>query len=130
MTLSDWADVVQVAKTATALYARIVTPMLLSLSVPVVAGPATTCPWVLWVEAPMGSDQWSVASAPRTRFTARDDCQRLADDLNVFEGTMHLAEGASGVAHDAYSCQPCTVDPRPEGALVHEGAGLRVPESR
>jgi hypothetical protein len=23
------------------------------------------CPWVLWVEAPVGSDQWSIASVPQ-----------------------------------------------------------------
>ena len=25
-------------------------------------------------------------------------------------------------ARDEFSCLPCTVDPRPEGALLHEGA--------
>ena len=85
----------------------------------------TECAWVLWVEAPTGSDQWSVASVPQPRFTAQEECQRRADDLNAFELTMHRAHGTSGEAHDAYSCQPCTVDPRPEGALPHEGADPR-----
>jgi hypothetical protein len=79
------------------------------------------CAWVLWVEAPTGSDQWSVASVPQSRFTAKGDCQRRADDLNASELTMHRAQGSSGAAHDAYSCQPCTVDPRPEGAVLYEG---------
>lgn len=83
------------------------------------------CAWVLWVEAPTGSDQWRVASVPQSRFAAREDCQRQADDLNAFEETMHRMHGASGDARDAYSCQPCTVDPRPEGALRYEGADPR-----
>ena len=83
------------------------------------------CAWVLWVEAPTGSDQWSVASVPQPRFTAQEDCQRRADDLNAFELTMHRAQGTTGEAHDAYSCQPCTVDPRPEGALQYEGSDPR-----
>ena len=46
------------------------------------------CAWVLWVESPRGSDQWSIASAPQPRFTLKEECQRHADDLN------------SAVAHD------------------------------
>jgi hypothetical protein len=88
------------------------------------------CAWVLWVEAPTGSDQWSVASVPPSRFTAKDDCQRRADDLNSFELTMHRVQGTTGEAQDAYSCQPCTVDPRPEGALLHEGTDPRGPKGK
>ncbi len=33
---------------------------------------------------------------------------------------MHRMQGTRGEAHDAYSCQPCSVDPRPEGALLYE----------
>jgi hypothetical protein len=88
------------------------------------------CAWVLWVEAPTGSDQWSVASALQSRFTAKEDCQRRADDLNAFELTMHRVQGTNGEAHDAYSCQPCTVDPRPEGALLHEGTDPRGPKGK
>jgi hypothetical protein len=88
------------------------------------------CAWVLWVEAPTGSDQWSLASVPQSRFAAKEDCQRRADDLNAFQLTMHRAEGTSGEAQDAYSCQPCTVDPRPEGALLHEGTGARGPKGK
>ena len=86
------------------------------------------CAWVLWVETPTGSDQWSVASVPQSRFTARADCQRHADDLNAFEETMHRMHGAGGDARDAYRCQPCSVDPRPEGALRYEGAAPRGPK--
>jgi hypothetical protein len=38
---------------------------------------------------------------------------------------MHRMQGTRGEAHDAYNCQPCTVDPRPEGALLYEGANPR-----
>jgi len=86
------------------------------------------CPWVLWVEAPTGSDQWSIATDPQSRFTAKEDCQRRADDLNAFELTMHKMQRTGGDAHDAYSCQPCTVDPRPEGALLYEGVASRGPK--
>jgi hypothetical protein len=78
---------------------------------------------VLWVDAPAGSDQWSVASVTQPRFTAKEDGERRADDLNAFELTMHRTQGTTGEAHDAYSCQPCTVDLGPEGALLHERAG-------
>ena len=88
------------------------------------------CAWVLWVEAPTASDQWSVASVPQSRFTAKDECQQRADDLNAFELTLHRMQGTSGEAHDAYSCQPCTVDPRPEGALLHEGVDPRGPKGK
>lgn len=72
--------------------------------------------WVLWVEAPTGSDQWSIAAGPQSRFTAKGDCQRRADDLNAFELTMHRMQRTGGAAHDAYSCQPCSVTPRgPKG---------------
>ena len=89
---------------------------------------AAECLWVLWVEAPTGLDQWSIATVPQTRFTAREDCERRAADLNAFELTMHRMQGTSGAAHDAYSCQPCTVDPRPEGALLYEGVEPRGPK--
>jgi hypothetical protein len=77
------------------------------------------CQWVLWVEAPLGSDQWSVPDSPETRFTEKETCQRHADVLNAFEATM--AKGHGG-ALDAFNCFPCTVDPRPEAALLYEGA--------
>jgi hypothetical protein len=83
---------------------------------------APDCAWVLWVEAPEGSDQWNIPNIPESRFTARAECQRRADDLNTFEATMTKAHGTRGAAHDVFTCFPCTVDPRPEGALPYEGA--------
>ncbi len=94
------------------------------------SSPAAECAWVLWVETPTGSDHWNIANVPQSRFTAKVDCQRRADDLNAFELTMHRMQGTGGEAHDAYSCQPCTVDPRPEGALLYEGVDARGPKGR
>ena len=88
------------------------------------------CAWVLWVETPQGSDQWSIASAPQARFDAKEECQRRADDLNVFERSMARMQRATGEANDAYSCFSCTVDPRPEGALTHEGATSRPAKTK
>ena len=86
--------------------------------------------WVLWVEAPVGSDQWSIASVPQTRFTASKDCQRFADELNAFDLTMHKMQGASGEARSEFSCLPSTVDPRPDGALLHEGTTPHGPKGK
>jgi hypothetical protein len=93
-----------------------------------IAAPAQAeCVWLLWVEAPLGSDQWSVAGTPRSRFTEKEECERHAADLNAFELTVARMQRASGEARDAFTCFPCTVDPRPEGALLHEGADPREP---
>jgi hypothetical protein len=73
--------------------------------------------WVLWVEAPAGSDQWSVASIPPSKFTAKDDCERRARYLNESERAIARMQRTTGESGDAFSCLPDTVDPRPEGAL-------------
>ena len=78
---------------------------------------AADCAWALWVEAPTGSAQWTIASGPQSRFGAKGDCQRHADDHNAFEATMHKMQGTSGeTPHDAYSCQPCNSGHRPFGS--------------
>jgi hypothetical protein len=64
------------------------------------------CAWVLWVESPAGSDQWSVARISQARFTAREDCERQADNLNTFERTVAKMERVSGDANDVFSCLP------------------------
>jgi len=38
--------------------------------------------WPLWVEAPAGSDQWSLAPIAEPKFKTEEDCQRRAQDLN------------------------------------------------
>ena len=88
------------------------------------------CPWVLWVEAPLGSDQWSVAHIPESQFGAREECERQADDLNAFELIMAKGEFAGAAAHDVFTCFPCAVDPRPEGALLHEGLDPHGPKRK
>src|SRR5262245_70601 len=98
----------------------------------VLSSPASAfaeCAWVLWVDAPTGSDQWSVVRLPQSQCGAREECQRHADDLNALELTMAKGEFTGGAAHDAFTCFPCTVDPRPEGALLHEGLDPQVPKS-
>lgn len=50
--------------------------------------------------------------------------RKIASDV------LHRMQGASGAAHDAYICQPCTVDPRPEGALLYEGVDPRGPKGK
>jgi hypothetical protein len=71
------------------------------------------CPWVIWVEAPVGSDQWSIAPIAQPRFEAKGDCERRAEALNELERTIARMERATGEARDLYTCLPCTVDPRP-----------------
>jgi hypothetical protein len=73
--------------------------------------------WVLWVEAPAGSDHWSIASMSPSKFAAENECKRHALVLNEFEVTMAKAERMTGDSRDVFSCLPDTVDPRPEGAL-------------
>lgn len=69
--------------------------------------------WVLWVEAPAGSDQWSVVA----RLPAKDECERRAVYLNDAEKTVAKTQRMTGESLDVFSCLPETVDPRPEGAL-------------
>jgi hypothetical protein len=73
--------------------------------------------WVLWVEAPANSDQWSVAAIPQPRFETRDECDRRARNFNETVELVGRMEGTTGDARDVFSCLPDTVDPRPEGAL-------------
>ena len=73
--------------------------------------------WVMWVEAPVGSDQWSIASVREPRFKAKEECERRAQTLNDSEATIAKMERMTGDSRDVFTCLPDTVDPRPEGAL-------------
>ncbi len=73
--------------------------------------------WLLWVEAPAGSDQWNLAPIAEPKFKTEEDCQRRAQDLNDLELTIAKGERWGGEARDLFSCLPDTVDPRPEAAL-------------
>jgi len=73
--------------------------------------------WVLWVEAPVGSDQWSIARTSASKFTARGECERRALKLAEFEATIARMERMTGDSRDMFTCLPDSVDPRPEGAL-------------
>ena len=69
--------------------------------------------WVLWVEAPVGSDQWSVARIETPRFAARETCENKARELNDLERSIATMQRSTGEARDPFSCLPDTVDPRP-----------------
>jgi hypothetical protein len=69
--------------------------------------------WVLWVEEPVGSDQWSVARVAEPRFASRDACEKKADELNDLERSIATMQRSIGDARDQFSCLPDTVDPRP-----------------
>jgi len=73
--------------------------------------------WVLWVEAPLGSDEWSVARIPEARFAVKDECDQRAQQLNESERAIATMERSGGESRDVFTCLPDTVDPRPEGAL-------------
>ena len=69
--------------------------------------------WVLWVEEPVGSDQWSIAHMAAPRFDSRDACEHKADELNERERAIATMQRSVGGARDQFSCLPDTVDPRP-----------------
>ncbi|HEU5190338.1 MAG TPA: hypothetical protein VFX14_11665 [Methylomirabilota bacterium] len=69
--------------------------------------------WVIWVEEPVGSDQWSVAHIPAPRFDTREACEQKAGELNDLERSIATMQRSVGEARDQFSCLPDTVDPRP-----------------
>jgi hypothetical protein len=95
------------------LVATIVFGCLLAVATSVFAENA----WMLWAEVPAGSDHWTVAPLPQSKFKAKEDCQRQAQELNEQELAIAKMERASEAAHDLFVYLPDTVDPRPEGAL-------------
>jgi hypothetical protein len=95
--------------------------ILLAVATPAVAQST----WVLWVEAPAGSDQWSSAHIPEPRFKTKEGCQRRAQDFNDLELSVAKMERTSAEAGDLFTCLPDTVDPRPEGAFRPNTADQR-----
>jgi hypothetical protein len=73
--------------------------------------------WVMWVEAPVGSDQWSIAAITQARFKAKQECELRAQKLNESEAAIANMERMTGDSRDVFTCLPDTVDPRPEAAL-------------
>ena len=76
------------------------------------------CAWMLWVEAPAGSNQWSVATwVQPPRFGTKEYCEHAATVMNALKKVTDFSgQGRDSAADDAYSCLPDTVDPRgPKG---------------
>ena len=94
-----------------ALSARIV--LLTVFGLLALASSAAECAWVLWVEEPVGSNRWSLAS--RTAFERKrecDDAQRTLTETLVEASKRTLRTPTS----PTYACLPDTVDPRgPKG---------------
>jgi hypothetical protein len=84
-----------------------------------VAAPTTAQgDWMLWVESPEGSDLWTRVRIGPPTFAAEEECHRRARELNVLEAAFAKSQDAQ--AHDVFACLPDSVDPRPEGALLHD----------
>jgi hypothetical protein len=73
--------------------------------------------WVLWVEAPVGSDQWSLPNIVEPKFKDKAECDRRAQHLNDVEASVAKMERVGDDSRDVFTCLPDTVDPRPESAL-------------
>jgi len=68
--------------------------------------------------------------SPPGSLHTRKECERQADNLIAFERTVARMQRVSCDTIDAFSCLPCTVDPRPEGALLHDNADPRGPKGK
>ena len=108
---------------------RIVVALLYCLLAVTTPGVAQSA-WVLWVEAPAGSDQWSIAHIPELRFETNEGCQRRAQDFNDLELSIAKMERTSAEAGDLFTCLPDTVDPRPERALRPDTVDPRGPKGK
>jgi hypothetical protein len=71
------------------------------------------CAWVLWVEEPVGSNRWSLAS--RTAFERKRECdeaQRILKEAIVAASNRRLPAPTA----QPYTCLPDSIDPRgPKG---------------
>ena len=100
--------------------------ILLAVATPAVAQSA----WMLWMETPAGSDQWSTAHISEPRFKTKEDCQRRAQDFNDLELSIAKMERTGAEAGDLFTCLPDTVDPRPETALRPDTVDPRGPKEK
>jgi hypothetical protein len=78
------------------------------------------CAWVLWVESPMGSNQWSLSTSVTFVFNKRDQCERsarMALDAKVKRVEEEKKQWGGRVSPDEFwACLPDTIDPRgPKG---------------
>ncbi len=71
---------------------------------------AAECAWVLWVEEPVGSNRWSLAS--RTAFERKRECDEVQRTLKE----TRIEASKRKLPAQTYRCLPDTVDPRgPKG---------------
>ena len=82
---------------------------LTTLGLLALATSAAECAWVLWVEEPVGSNRWSLAS--RTPFERKRECdeaQRTLKEAITAASNRKLPAPTA----QPYTCLPDTVDPR------------------
>src|SRR5262245_42200152 len=85
--------------------------LLLQVVVLLLLASIVNADWKMWVEEPIGSDDWILQS----KHTVQADCERYARELTALDGALHQSTDA---AHTRFSCLPGFVDPRPESALA------------
>ena len=70
---------------------------------------AAECAWVLWVEEPVGSNRWSLAS--RTAFERKRECDEVQRTLTE----TRIEASKRQLLAQTYMCLPDTIDPRGKG---------------
>ncbi len=76
------------------------------------------CAWILWMELPVGSAQWTLGKTPSAAFEKRADCERMAQGAAAVRAAMadEAAKRGEKVENAFFVCLPDTVDPRaPKG---------------
>ena len=87
--------------------------ILLALLCLLALATSAECAWVLWVEEPVGSNRWSLAS--RTAFERKRECDEVQRTLTetLIEASKRKLRAPTS---QPYTCLPDTVDPRgPKG---------------
>ncbi len=80
--------------------------LLALLCLVALATSAAECAWVLWVEEPVGSNRWSLAS--RTAFERKRECDEVQRTLTE----TRIEASKRKLLAQTYRCLPDTVDPR------------------